>query len=116
MAPSVITKAEESHPCADKVTLSYLVFKTLVCLECYNSCSSVSLSESELSEAGYEKLADETLDALADYFEDLTDEAFTGADYDVVFAVSQSISCSVSLWNISDCTTRFFYTLIMVDG
>ncbi|XP_044053731.1 frataxin, mitochondrial [Siniperca chuatsi] len=40
----------------------------------------------ELSEAAYEKLADETLDALADYFEDLTDEAFTGADYDVVFS------------------------------
>lgn len=41
---------------------------------------------SELSETQYEKLADETLDALADYFEDLTDEAFTGADYDVVFS------------------------------
>ncbi|KAI3372405.1 hypothetical protein L3Q82_022682 [Scortum barcoo] len=41
---------------------------------------------SELSEAQYEKLADETLDALAEYFEDLTDEAFTGADYDVVFS------------------------------
>ncbi|XP_070819674.1 frataxin, mitochondrial isoform X1 [Chaetodon trifascialis] len=41
---------------------------------------------SELSEAAYEKLVDETLDALADYFEDLTDEAFTGPDYDVVFA------------------------------
>ncbi|XP_051278134.1 frataxin, mitochondrial isoform X1 [Dicentrarchus labrax] len=40
----------------------------------------------ELSEAAYEKLADKTLDALADYFEDLTDEAFTGADYDVVFS------------------------------
>ncbi|XP_038547990.1 frataxin, mitochondrial-like [Micropterus salmoides] len=40
----------------------------------------------ELSEAEYEKLADETLDALAEYFEDLTDEAFTGADYDVVFS------------------------------
>ncbi|XP_040012258.1 frataxin, mitochondrial [Xiphias gladius] len=41
---------------------------------------------SELSESAYEKLADETLDALADYFEDLTDEAFTGADFDVVFS------------------------------
>ncbi|XP_026044075.1 frataxin, mitochondrial isoform X3 [Astatotilapia calliptera] len=41
---------------------------------------------SELSAAAYEKLADETLDALADYFEDLTDEAFTGADYDVLFS------------------------------
>ncbi|XP_008333829.1 frataxin, mitochondrial [Cynoglossus semilaevis] len=41
---------------------------------------------SELSETAYEKLAEETLDALAEYFEDLTDEAFTGADYDVVFS------------------------------
>ncbi|XP_026167661.1 frataxin, mitochondrial isoform X2 [Mastacembelus armatus] len=41
---------------------------------------------SELSEAAYEKLADETLDALADYFENLTDEAFTGADYDVILS------------------------------
>ncbi|XP_062854562.1 frataxin, mitochondrial isoform X2 [Trichomycterus rosablanca] len=40
----------------------------------------------ELTEAVYEKLADETLDALADYFEDLTDESFTAPDYDVVFS------------------------------
>ncbi|XP_035986853.1 frataxin, mitochondrial [Fundulus heteroclitus] len=40
----------------------------------------------ELSQAAYEKLADETLDALSDYFEDLADEAFTGTDYDVVFS------------------------------
>uniref|UniRef100_UPI0037E81DBB frataxin, mitochondrial n=1 Tax=Semicossyphus pulcher TaxID=241346 RepID=UPI0037E81DBB len=40
----------------------------------------------ELSEAAYEKVADETLDALADYFEDLMDESFTGAEYDVVFS------------------------------
>lgn len=48
----------------------------------------MSVPLSELSEAMYEKLADETLDALAEYFEDLTDEAFTGAEYDVVFSVS----------------------------
>ncbi|KAI4899495.1 hypothetical protein NFI96_011500 [Prochilodus magdalenae] len=40
----------------------------------------------ELTEAVYEKLADETLDALAEYFEDLTDESFTAPDYDVVFS------------------------------
>ncbi|NP_001076485.2 frataxin, mitochondrial [Danio rerio] len=40
----------------------------------------------EISEAEYERLAEETLDALADYFEDLTDENFTGLDYDVVFS------------------------------
>nr|XP_046242160.1 frataxin, mitochondrial [Scatophagus argus] len=45
-----------------------------------------SVQISELSEAAYEKLADETLDAMAEYFEDLADEAFTGTDYDVVFS------------------------------
>ncbi|XP_061585646.1 frataxin, mitochondrial [Cololabis saira] len=40
----------------------------------------------ELTESAYEKLADQTLDAMAEFFEDLTDEAFTGADYDVVFS------------------------------
>ncbi|KTF95410.1 hypothetical protein cypCar_00031051 [Cyprinus carpio] len=40
----------------------------------------------ELTEAEYERLAEETLDALADYFEDLTDESFTGMDFDVVFS------------------------------
>lgn len=43
----------------------------------------------ELTEAIYEKLADETLDALAEYFEDLMDERFTAPDYDVVFSVSK---------------------------
>ncbi|XP_043102088.1 frataxin, mitochondrial [Puntigrus tetrazona] len=40
----------------------------------------------DLKETEYERLADETLDALAEYFEDLTDESFTGMDYDVVFS------------------------------
>ena len=42
----------------------------------------------DFSEAVYEKLADETLDALVDYFEDLSDQPFTGANYDVEFSVS----------------------------
>ena len=42
----------------------------------------------DFSEALYEKLADETLDALVDFFEDLSDEPFTGTDYDVEFSVS----------------------------
>ncbi|XP_036382909.1 frataxin, mitochondrial isoform X2 [Megalops cyprinoides] len=41
---------------------------------------------SEISEATYEKLADETLDALAEYFEDLMDESFTSTEYDVTFS------------------------------
>ncbi|KAL2092072.1 hypothetical protein ACEWY4_011870 [Coilia grayii] len=39
-----------------------------------------------ITEAVYDKLADETLDALAEYFEDLADEDFTGTDYDAVFS------------------------------
>ncbi|MCJ8734770.1 hypothetical protein PDJAM_G00239150 [Pangasius djambal] len=45
-----------------------------------------ALQSKELPETVYEKLADETLDALAEYFEDLTDEGFTAPDYDVVFS------------------------------
>ncbi|KAM8985272.1 frataxin, mitochondrial isoform 2-T2 [Ara ararauna] len=36
-----------------------------------------------LDETTYEKLAEETLDSLADFFEDLTDKPFTPEDYDV---------------------------------
>ncbi|XP_066567294.1 frataxin, mitochondrial isoform X2 [Amia ocellicauda] len=43
-------------------------------------------SSSVLQEAAYEKLSEETLDALAEYFEDLADESFTSAEYDVVFS------------------------------
>ncbi|XP_069544217.1 frataxin, mitochondrial [Brachyistius frenatus] len=48
--------------------------------------SATPVQTSELTEAAYEKLADETLDGLADFFEDLMDEGFTGSDYDVVFS------------------------------
>ncbi|XP_047448068.1 frataxin, mitochondrial [Mugil cephalus] len=47
---------------------------------------STLVQKRELTEPAYEKLADETLDSLADYFEDLMDEAFTGPEYDVVFS------------------------------
>ncbi|XDV49442.1 hypothetical protein PO909_018688 [Leuciscus waleckii] len=40
----------------------------------------------ELTETEYGRIADETMDALSEYFEDLTDENFTGMDYDVVFS------------------------------
>uniref|UniRef100_A0A8C9EYI1 Frataxin, mitochondrial n=1 Tax=Pavo cristatus TaxID=9049 RepID=A0A8C9EYI1_PAVCR len=39
--------------------------------------------KSSLDETTYEKLAEETLDSLADFFEDLTDKPFTPEDYDV---------------------------------
>ncbi|XP_062455770.1 frataxin, mitochondrial [Rhea pennata] len=40
-------------------------------------------NKSSLDETTYEKLAEETLDSLADFFEDLTDKPFTPEDYDV---------------------------------
>ncbi|XP_053858839.1 frataxin, mitochondrial isoform X1 [Vidua macroura] len=49
-----------------------------------NLRNSGTLSDtSSLDETTYEKLAEETLDSLADFFEDLTDKPFTPEDYDV---------------------------------
>uniref|UniRef100_UPI00398F64B1 frataxin, mitochondrial n=1 Tax=Pristiophorus japonicus TaxID=55135 RepID=UPI00398F64B1 len=39
-----------------------------------------------LDDATYEKLAEETLDLLSDFFEDLADKPFVPKDYDVTFA------------------------------
>ncbi|KAJ7993726.1 hypothetical protein DPEC_G00257660 [Dallia pectoralis] len=41
---------------------------------------------SEISEAAYEKLADQTLDTLADFFEDLMDGPFVGPEFDVLLS------------------------------
>ncbi|XP_030910011.1 frataxin, mitochondrial isoform X1 [Melopsittacus undulatus] len=49
-----------------------------------NLRSAGTLNETgSLDETTYEKLAEETLDSLADFFEDLTDKPFTPEDYDV---------------------------------
>lgn len=42
---------------------------------------------SSLDETTYEKLAEETLDSLAEFFEDLADKPYTFEDYDVSFGV-----------------------------
>nr|XP_033780765.1 frataxin, mitochondrial isoform X2 [Geotrypetes seraphini] len=42
-------------------------------------------NESSLDESTYERLAEETLDSLAEFFEDLADQPYTPDDYDVVF-------------------------------
>lgn len=42
----------------------------------------------ELSRKQYDKLADETLDELASFFEDLGDTGLCHKDYDVHFSVS----------------------------
>lgn len=40
---------------------------------------------SSLDETAYERLAEETLDSLAEFFEDLADKPYTLEDYDVSF-------------------------------
>ena len=42
----------------------------------------------QLDELTYEKLADETLDELASFFEDLGDSGLCHKDYDAQFSVS----------------------------
>uniref|UniRef100_A0A8C5Q758 Frataxin n=1 Tax=Leptobrachium leishanense TaxID=445787 RepID=A0A8C5Q758_9ANUR len=42
-------------------------------------------SSSTLDENTYDKLAEDTLDSLAEFFEDLADQPFTPHDYDVTF-------------------------------
>lgn len=104
---SDITQTRRSHLGADQVTCSYLslsrrIRSTSLCWTLLSN--SVFVCESELTEAAYEKLADETLDALAVYFEDLMEEPFTGTDFDVVISVSQSVLCHIGTFLISLCT------------
>lgn len=44
----------------------------------------------ELDERTYERLSDETLDELAEFFEDLGDTGLCHKDYDVQFGVSRN--------------------------
>ncbi|XP_039213328.1 frataxin, mitochondrial isoform X2 [Crotalus tigris] len=43
------------------------------------------IDKSSLDETKYEKLAEETLESLTDFFEELADKPFTSKDYDVSF-------------------------------
>lgn len=67
----------------------------------------------DITETEYERLADETLDALAEYFEDLIDESFTGMDYDVVFSVSTHAHILTLLQNMS--LWCFYLSLLCLD-
>ncbi|KAE8632933.1 hypothetical protein XENTR_v10001718 [Xenopus tropicalis] len=53
-------------------------------LLCRRNAGTLS-NTSSLDETTYEKLAEETLDSLAEFFEDLADQPFTPEDYDVSF-------------------------------
>ena len=48
-------------------------------------------SPRDLDSTSFHKLSNETLDELADFFEDLGDSGLCSKDYDVMFAVSDTI-------------------------
>ena len=52
------------------------------------SCYLYPCTRRQLDELTYEKLADETLDELASFFEDLGDSGLCHKDYDTQFSVS----------------------------
>ncbi|XP_048188835.1 frataxin, mitochondrial [Perognathus longimembris pacificus] len=60
------------------------VQKQSVCWIHWRSSGTWSNSSS-LDETTYERLAEETLDSLAEFFEDLADKPYTSKDYDVSF-------------------------------
>ncbi|XP_069632663.1 frataxin, mitochondrial isoform X2 [Haliaeetus albicilla] len=69
-------RCQTQLPCASEVKSKTVQFMNLRNAGTLNDTSS-------LDETTYEKLAEETLDSLADFFEDLTDKPFTPEDYDV---------------------------------
>nr|KAF6331711.1 frataxin [Pipistrellus kuhlii] len=60
------------------------VKKQNVCLMNLRTTGSLG-NPGSLDESTYERLAEETLDALAEFFEDLADKPYTCEDYDVSF-------------------------------
>ncbi|XP_077792056.1 frataxin, mitochondrial isoform X1 [Podarcis muralis] len=54
-------------------------------LQCVRSAGT-RIDKSSIDETMYEKLAEETLESLTDFFEELADKPFTPQDYDVSFS------------------------------
>ncbi|XP_033020414.1 frataxin, mitochondrial isoform X2 [Lacerta agilis] len=54
-------------------------------LQCARSAGT-RIDKSSIDETTYEKLAEETLESLTDFFEELADKPFTPQDYDVSFS------------------------------
>ena len=66
--------------------------------QCVVYCLTVTLLNllsRELDDITYEKLSDDTLDELAEFFEDLGDSGLCPVDYDSSFAVSE-VACMTS--------------------
>ncbi|CAO2585021.1 Frataxin, mitochondrial [Lemmus lemmus] len=84
-----VTISAASAICHSSLNLHYLnqilnIKKQSVCLVHLRNSGTLD-SPSSLDETAYERLAEETLDSLAEFFEDLADKPYTLDDYDVSF-------------------------------
>ncbi|XP_021007750.1 frataxin, mitochondrial [Mus caroli] len=72
-----------------RLNLHYLqilnIKKQSVCVVHLRNLGTTNDNPSSLDETAYERLAEETLDSLAEFFEDLADKPYTLEDYDVSF-------------------------------
>ncbi|KAL8203243.1 UNVERIFIED_CONTAM: hypothetical protein K2H54_045597 [Gekko kuhli] len=84
-APSILySRPDSHHHSADHVLMVKTKRVQLICLRSVGMVNDKSL----LDETTYEKLAEETLESLMDFFEDLADKHFIPEDYDVSFGVN----------------------------
>ncbi|XP_065596684.1 frataxin, mitochondrial [Cyrtonyx montezumae] len=82
--PGEALRAGAAAACRGRTQLQYASEVKSSTVHFMNLRSTGTLNDiSFLDETTYEKLAEETLDSLADFFEDLTDKPFTPEDYDV---------------------------------
>ncbi|XP_015261379.1 PREDICTED: frataxin, mitochondrial [Gekko japonicus] len=77
------SRPDSHHHSADHVLMVKTKRVQLICLRSVGMINDKSL----LDETTYEKLAEETLESLMDFFEDLTDKHFIPEDYDVSFGI-----------------------------
>ncbi|XP_042303687.1 frataxin, mitochondrial, partial [Sceloporus undulatus] len=76
--------ARKPESCSRSLDSFLMVKAKHIQLICGKS-SEIVTDERSLDETTYEKLAEETLESLMDFFDDLADKPFTPEDYDVSF-------------------------------
>ncbi|XP_063151188.1 frataxin, mitochondrial [Candoia aspera] len=75
-----------SQPDAHLHFLDHVLTNRVKCIQLiFERSTGTLIDKSSLNETTYEKLAEETLESLTDFFEDLADKPFTSEDYDVSF-------------------------------
>nr|XP_003216595.3 PREDICTED: frataxin, mitochondrial isoform X1 [Anolis carolinensis] len=75
---------KQPDPCARSLD-SFLMAKAKHIQLIGVRCAGTLIDKSSLDETTYEKLAEETLESLMDFFDDLADKPFTSEEYDVSF-------------------------------